>query len=403
MIAQPIAQPIAQCPPLIEALAEISDFRHARGKRHPPPAILALVCVATLRGYRSYCAIAQWSRLYPRELVVALGVAHPTSPCPATLSTILRHLDREPLEAKLAAWAESVLLMLPPAPIVVEAVALSDKTPRGSQHQGALNVRLLLALSHRLGLTLGQKAVDDKTNEITHVISLLRDLVLKGRIFTMDALLTQRAIAQIRLRRIEGGGDYVMLAKGNQPNLEADVALVFAEPPEDDHQLQAESVDRAHGRIERRRLIVSAALADYSDWPGLKQVFRIDRETLLRSTGEIRRQTVYGVTSLDRTRADAQRLLMLTRHHWLIENRSRWVRDATFDEDRSQVRRGSTPGVMAAFRCTAIGLLGLASESNPPQADRCLPQTCRLPALRPRSCRHTPRQLNDPSRGSGHC
>jgi predicted transposase YbfD/YdcC len=362
-----IAQPIAQCPPLIDVLAEISDPRHARGKRHPLPAILALVCVATLCGYRSYSAIAQWARLYPRELVVALGLTHPTSPCTATLSTILRQLDRAQLEAKLGAWAESVLSILPPAPTEDEAVALDGKTLRGSQHQGALNVHLLSALSHRLGLTLGQQAIDDKTNEITHVVPLLRDLVLKGRIFTMDALLTQRAIAQTI---VEEGGDYVMLAKGNQPNLEADVALVFSEPPEDDHQLQAESVDRTHGRIERRRLIVSAALADYSDWPGLKQVFRIDRETLLRSTGEIRRQTVYGVTSLDRTRADAQRLLMLTRHHWLIENRSHWVRDVTFDEDRSQVRKGSTPEVMAAFRNTAIGLLRVAGESNIAAASR---------------------------------
>jgi DDE_Tnp_1-associated len=158
MITQPIAQPIAQCPPLIEVLAEVSDFRHARGKRHPLPAILALVCVATLCGYRSYSAIAQWARVYPRELVVALGLTHPTSPCAATLSTILRQLDRAQLEAKLGAWAESALLMLPPAPTEDEAVAVDGKALRGSQHQGALNVHLLSALSHRLGLTLGQSA-----------------------------------------------------------------------------------------------------------------------------------------------------------------------------------------------------------------------------------------------------
>ena len=155
-----IAQPIAQCPPLIEVLAEISDLRHARGKRPPLPAILALVCVATLCGYRSYSAIAQWARIYPRELVVALGLTHQTSPCPATLSIILRQLDRAQLEAKPAAWAERVLSVLPPAPSEAEdeAVALDGKTPRGSQHQGALNVHLLSALSHRLGLTLGQSA-----------------------------------------------------------------------------------------------------------------------------------------------------------------------------------------------------------------------------------------------------
>lgn len=206
-----IAQPVAQCRPLIDVLADIPDCRHARGKRHPLPAILALVCVAVLCGYRSYSAIAQWARVYPRELVVALGLTHPTSPCVATLSTILRQLDRDQLEAKLGAWAESVLAVLPPSPTEDEAVALDGKTLRGSQHQGALNVHLLSAVSHRLGLTLAQQAVDDKTNEIRHVVPLLRTLVLEGRIFTMDALLTQRAVARTI---VEAGGDYVLLAKG---------------------------------------------------------------------------------------------------------------------------------------------------------------------------------------------
>jgi predicted transposase YbfD/YdcC len=362
-----IAQPVAQCRPLIDVLAEIPDCRHARGKRHPLPAILALVCVAILCGYRSYSAISQWARVYPRELVVALGLTHSTSPCAATLCTILRQLDRDQLEERLATWARSALAALPPDPTEDDAIALDGKTLRGSKHQGALNVHLLSALSHRLGLTLGQQAVGDKTNEISHVIPLLRMLVFEGWIFTMDALLTQRSVAQTI---VEGGGDYVMLAKGNQPNLEADIALVFTEPPEDDSQLHAETIDRAHGRIEHRCLTVSTALVGYSDWPGLQQVFRLDRETLLRSTGETRRETVYGLTSLDPARADAHRLLRIIRHHWRIENRLHWVRDVTFDEDRSQVRCGSTPEVMATFRNTAVGLLRLAGETNIAAATR---------------------------------
>ena len=370
-----IVQAEAQCRPLIDVLAEIPDPRHARGKRHPLSAILALVCVGILCGYRSYSAIAQWARFYPRALVVALGLTHPTSPCAATLCTVLRQLDLDELEAKLGTWAESVLAALPPEPNADEAVALDGKALRGSQHQGALNVHLLSALSHRLGLTLGQQAVDDKTNEITHVVPLLKSLVLEGRIFTMDALLTQRTVAQTI---VEAKGDYVLLAKGNQPNLEADIALVFSEPPEDDRQLHTETLDHAHGRIEHRRLTVSSALVGYSDWPGLQQVFRLERETILRKTGEIRRESVYGVTSLSPAQADPERLLSLTRHHWRIENRSHWVRDVTFDEDRSQVRRGSIPEVMAAFRNTAIGLLRVAGESN-------IAAACRRLAANPRS------------------
>jgi predicted transposase YbfD/YdcC len=366
---------IAQCRPLIDVLAEVPDFRRSRGRRHALPAILALVCVAVLCGYRSYSAIAQWARVYPRELVVALGLTHSTPPCAATLFTILRQLDREQIESKLSCWAQSVLSAVPRSPTEDEAVALDGKTLRGSLHQRALNVHLLSALSHRLGLTLGQQAVEDKTNEISHALPLLQSLVLEGRIFTMDALLTQRPIAQAI---VQGGADYVMLAKSNQPTLEADIALVFTEPPEDDLQLHAQTIDRGHGRIERRQLTVSAALADYSDWPGLQQVFRIQRHTILRSTGEIRTETVYGLTSLEPTQADAHHLLRITRHHWRIENRSHWVRDVTFDEDRSQVRCGSTPEIMAAFRNTAIGLLRVAGDSN-------IAAACRRIAAQPRS------------------
>jgi predicted transposase YbfD/YdcC len=352
---------LAQCRPLLEVLAEIPDGRKARGKRHPLAAILALVCVAVLCGYRSYSAAAQWARIYPADLVRALGFTHPTPPCAATLCSVLRHLDREQVEARLGAWAEAVLASLPAAPAEDEAIALDGKTLRGSRRQGALDVHLLSALSHRLGLTLGQRAVSDKTNEITVAVPLLRSLVLEGRVVTTDALLTQRAIAQTI---VDGGGDYVLVVKENQPQLLRDIQLVFDQPPAGDDQPSAQTVGSGHGRLERRRATTSSALAGYSDWPGLRQVFQLERSAVIQRTGALRAETVYGVTSLDGARADAARLLRLTRHHWRIENRSHWVRDVTFDEDRSQVRCGSTPEVMAALRNTAIGLLRALGATN---------------------------------------
>src|SRR5438093_10950990 len=144
---------VASCPPLIEVLAEIPDPRQRRGKRHPLGAILALVCVATLCGYRSYSAMAQWARVYPRALVRALGVTHPTPPCAATLCTVLRQLDREQLEATLGTWAEGVLVQLPAADTASptedqpadEAIAVDGKTVRGSRQQGAPRAHLLSA------------------------------------------------------------------------------------------------------------------------------------------------------------------------------------------------------------------------------------------------------------------
>ena len=83
---------------------------------------------------------------------------------------------------------------------------------------------MLSALSLHVGLTLAQQAVDDKTNEITHVETVLRQLVLQDRVVTMDALLTQRHVAQTI---VDEGGDYVMIVKENQPQLRADIELVF--------------------------------------------------------------------------------------------------------------------------------------------------------------------------------
>ena len=103
-----------------------------------------------------------------------------------------------------------------------------------------------------------------------------------------------------------------------------------------------------------RRLTASSALVDYLAWPGLQQVFEIERTVTYQRTGQQRRETVYGITSLPPQRADAARLLSLVRQHWAIENRSHSVRDVTYDEDRSQVRCGSIPQTMAALRNLAI-------------------------------------------------
>lgn len=88
------------------------------------------------------------------------------------------------------------------------------------------------------------------------------------------------------------------------------------------------------------------------------------RRTTIKKTGNVREETVYGVTSLTPEQADAGLLLELVRCHWHIENRSFWVRDVTFDEDRSQVRCGNIPQVMAALRNTVIGLMRWAGEAN---------------------------------------
>src|SRR2546428_2580711 len=352
---------VAHPRPLIEVFAAIPDFRQSRGKRHALSAIFALACCAMLCGARSYSAIAEWGRNYGARIAHALGFTHAT-PCAATLHTIFRHVNRDEFEAYVGAWADSVVESLPTtAETPAAAVALAGKNLRGSKNQRAPGMHLLSALAHHVGVTLAQHAVDDKTNEITAVETLLQHLVLDGRIFTMDALLTQRHVAQTI---VDKGGDYVMIVKENHPRLHADIELVLTLPPVGDRQATARTVDLGHGRIEQRNLTTSEALVGYSDWPGLAQVFELGRHVVLQKTGEERVEVVYGVTSLRPERATPERLLALVRGHWHIENKSHWVRDVTFDEDRSQVRCGNIPQVMAALRNTTIGLRRLAGHTN---------------------------------------
>jgi predicted transposase YbfD/YdcC len=369
---------VPQSRPLIEVLAEIPDFRSQHGKRHPLAAILALACSAMLCGYRSDTALAAWGRHYGASLVQALGFTQ-RSPCAATLHTVLRYVDREAVEAKLGAWAEGLLGAEPGITALADAIAIDGKTLRDSKKQGAPGAHLLSALAHRVGLPLAQQAVEDKTNEIPVALDLLRHLVLEGRIVTMDAVLTQRQIAQ---HIVAARGDYVMMVKENQPQLLEDIQTVFALPPmAGERRTAAATLDLGHGRIEQRGLQTSNILMGYSTWPGLAQVFRLERQVIIKKTGEVRQEVVAGVTSLVPERADAAQLLALVRGQWHIEHHSHWVRDVTFDEDRSQVRCGNIPQVMAALRNTVIGLIRWAGHTN-------IAAACRHFAAQPQAALH---------------
>lgn len=121
-------------------------------------------------------------------------------------------------------------------------------------------------------------------------------------------------------------------------------------------------MDKGHGRRERRSIEVSPILKGYSRWPGLERVCRIERTRLIGEKRE--REVVYAVTSLTREKADAEKLLKLSRDHWGIENRLHCVRDVTFEEDRCRVRTGSGPQVFAAIRSAIITVLRRLGITN---------------------------------------
>ena len=188
---------------------------------------------------------------------------------------------------------------------------------------------------------------------------MLRRLDVRGLVVTGDAQFCQTALSHLVVQR---GGNFFWALKDNQPTLLDDVRTLFTDPPPGEVFAQAVTFGQHGDRHERRTLFASTALNDYVRWPHVGQVCAIKRERTRK--GKTTVEWACAITSLPPEHASPQRLLELWRGHWSIENKLHWVRDVTFDEDRSQVRTGSGPQVMAALRNTAIGVLRRAGHTN---------------------------------------
>jgi hypothetical protein len=188
--------PPRSVPPVLEALKQVPDFRSRHGRRYSLETILALSVAAMLCGYNTYGAMAEWGKNYGADLAGALGFERGRTPSVGTLFTVFSQVDKHALHQALFAWNEQVLASLPGGCAPWQATSVDGKTLRGSAKQQALDPHLLSAVRHGLGLTCGQEAVSDKENEIPAMKRLLQGLVVKGQVFTMDALLTQKDVAR---------------------------------------------------------------------------------------------------------------------------------------------------------------------------------------------------------------
>ena len=236
-------------------------------------------------------------------------------------------------------------------------IAIDGKAVRGAKSKGGKAPHLVAALAHGIGAVLGQVAADEKSNEIPAVRDLLKAFAsLAPAVITIDAMHTQHDTAQVILGR---GADYVMTVKANMPTLHKQLnELPWAAVP----AVSAVSTD--HGRRARRT--IKAVLApSWIEFDGAAQVARL-RRTVMKN-GKKTVEVVCLITS-DRE-ADPATLAAWVRGHREIENRLHWVRDVTYLEDKSLVRMGNAPRVMASLRL-AISLLRLDGHANIAAAHR---------------------------------
>ncbi len=354
-------------PPLVAAFATLPDPRARQGRRFTLAALLTLALAAMLANHLSPFAIAQWGAEQEAASKRAMGFAKGVTPHQSTFQRLFRRLDPAALSAALTdhgAANDS------PAPCVRGAagVAIDGKAQRGRLAFATLPgcpVHALTACTHETGAVLAQEEIvgdpEKAEAELTVAPRLIARLAWRGRVLTGDALFCQRTLCG---QVCDGDGDYLLIVTENQPALLRDIVILFASRA--DVALRAASlpawdmretttVDTGHGRVEARHLVASTALNDYLDWPGVAQVFMVER--CWQEQGETRQAVRYGITSLPTEAASADRLLALVRGHWQIENGLHYVKDVTLGEDRSLIHTGNGASIMAILRDTVVSVL----------------------------------------------
>lgn len=367
---------------LLAAFGAVPDPRCRKGRRFGLAAILALAVAAILSNHLSVLAIAEWGKNQSPGLLARLGFPDGVTPHQSTIQRLLCRLDPYLLSRLLYQH----LAASAPQGRASQAVAVDGKAQRGRLAFDGLGacVHALSAFCHQRGIVLAQVPIEttgDKAEaELSVAPRLLQGLDWSGRVLTGDALFCQRHLCR---QVLAAGGDYLLLVKENQPTLLEDIRLLFDPPagalPLSDCR-RAHSHEHGHGRHhDVRHLVASTDLVGYSDWPGLAQVFRLERRW--QDKAGAHQVVQYGITSLPPGLADAARLLALKRGHWGIENGLHFVKDVTLGEDKSLIHQGAGPAVMTILRDLCVSLLHQAGI-------RQIAQRLRYHSLHPQAAVH---------------
>ena len=352
-------------------LERLTDGRDRRGVRYQLADALSLIILAKLGGEDEPRGIADWLKHRAEILVKALKLPRSSMPHEVTISRILGGaVEPEELERVLQRYFDGQAQMSQEVVIAIDGKTLRGTIPKG--HSQGLH--LLAAFLPAEGLVLMQVEVESKENEIVAAPKLLEMLDLRGKVVLGDAMHTQR---QLSVEIVTAGGDYLWIAKDNQSQLKEDIAHLFApqqcppatSPLPTDFQ-SAITQDYGHGRYETRTITTSSMLKDFLDWPYLEQVFKLDYRAVNLNTGQVQRQTHYGLTSLPASEATPDRLLALKRHYWAIENRLHYRRDVSLKEDRCRLRTGHAARIMAILNNLILALIDRLDFQTVPDARR---------------------------------
>jgi predicted transposase YbfD/YdcC len=322
---------------VVRHFEELEDPRSEVNLRHPLLSVVVIALLAVLAGAGGPTAIAQWAVLKQEFLLQVLDLPNGI-PSKDVFRRVLMALKPAAFQACFANWLQSLRAEATAVTGVEQPIlAVDGKTARRSHDRknglGALHAVSVWA--SEFGLSLGQVACAEKSNEITAIPELLRLVDIQGAIITIDAMGTQKAIAA---QIIEGEADYVLALKGNQETLHQAVIEYIDEQLEGDLANAQEQVttEKGHGREEMRTYLQLPApekLPGFMRWKGLKSVGVVTSRCLRDGKESI--EVRYYISSLT---VDVKRFARAVRGHWGIENSCHWSLDMTFREDESRLR-----------------------------------------------------------------
>jgi predicted transposase YbfD/YdcC len=351
----------------------ISDPRGAKGKQYSLVMLLTVIFLAKLVGKDKPDEIADWAKNHAEELAELLKLKRKQMPSHSTVRRVFYSiLDEAEFDRLAQEYHQQEQTGKG------EVLAMDGKALRGTRIAGQeRNDHILSIYDVQDQYVLAQQTVDNKENEIVAAPRVLEQVALAGKIVTGDAMHTQKAISE---QIVASGGHYLWPVKENQPRLYEDIQRLFApDNPKpgfgriETDFLTAHVTNYGHGRLEKRTIKTSSMLNDYLDWPGVGQVYRLEREFFWLRQGSIyktSRELEFGISSLNRDQASPAKVLQVRRKHWFIETGLHYRRDVTFHEDATRMTIGASGRILATVNNLVIGLIKRAGHDNSAKARR---------------------------------